>query len=201
MIVASVALLVALGGTSVAAISQVPLLSVGTPQLKANAVTSAKVKNRSLLGVDFKQGQLPRGPRGPAGPAGQPGPAGAAGPAGPTGPAGPSGPAGPGARWALVRADGTILAQSGGITVTSHPSPGTYILSTGSVVTGKLIHATAGVRDANFRGTVMAGPCGGPPEGFGCASGNDTSHFVVFTANPANNALVDIASFYVSVIG
>ena len=70
MVVASIALLVALGGTSIAAVGNVPLLSVGTPQLKSNAVISAKVKNRSLLAVDFKQGQLPRGPRGPAGPAG-----------------------------------------------------------------------------------------------------------------------------------
>ena len=61
MVVASIALLVALGGTSIAAVGNVPLFSVGTPQLKANAVISAKVKNRSLLAVDFKQGQLPRG--------------------------------------------------------------------------------------------------------------------------------------------
>jgi hypothetical protein len=87
MVVASLALLVALGGTSIAAINNVPLFSVGTPQLKSNAVTSPKVKNRSLLAVDFKQGQLPRGPRGLRGPAG---------PAGPSGPAGPAGAAAPG---------------------------------------------------------------------------------------------------------
>lgn len=89
MVVASIALLVALGGTSVAAISNVPLFSVGTPQLKPNAVVSSKVKNRSLLAVDFKQGQLPRGPRGFRGPQG---PAGAPGPAGPSGPAGVAAP-------------------------------------------------------------------------------------------------------------
>ena len=61
MVVASIALLVALGGTSIAAVGNVPLFSVGTPQLKANAVISAKVKNRTLLAVDFKQGQLPKG--------------------------------------------------------------------------------------------------------------------------------------------
>jgi hypothetical protein len=201
MVVASVALLAALGGTSVAAISNVPLFSVGTPQLKSNAVVSSKVKNRSLLAVDFKQGQLPRGPRGFRGPAGAPGQDGAPGPAGPAGATGPTGPAGPGAKWAHVRADGTILAQSGGISVTSHPSAGTYILDFGSAITGKLVVGSAGVRDAAFRGTVMAGPCGGPPEGFACPSGNDTSHAVVFTNNASNTALVDVASFYVSVIG
>ena len=81
MVVASIALLVALSGTSIAAIANVPLRSVGTPQLKGNAVTSPKVLNRSLLAVDFKQGQLPRGPRGPAG---SPGTAGAPGAVGPS---------------------------------------------------------------------------------------------------------------------
>jgi hypothetical protein len=83
MVVASFALLVALSGTSIAAISNVPLLSVGTPQLKSNAVISAKVKNRSLLAVDFKRGQLPKGPQGPQGPAGPSGPQGPAGVAAP----------------------------------------------------------------------------------------------------------------------
>lgn len=35
-----------------------------------NAITSSKVKNRSLLAKDFKKGQLPRGKTGPQGPAG-----------------------------------------------------------------------------------------------------------------------------------
>ena len=87
MVVASFALLVALSGTSIAAISNVPLLSVGTPQLKSNAVISAKVKNRTLLAVDFKQGQLPKGAKGAQG---------AQGPAGPSGPQGPAGAAAPG---------------------------------------------------------------------------------------------------------
>ena len=92
MVVASIALLVALGGTSIAAVANVPLLSVGTPQLKSNAVISAKVKNRSLLAVDFKQGQLPRGPQGLR-----------AGPAGPSGPQGPAGVAAPGYVAAVCR--------------------------------------------------------------------------------------------------
>jgi hypothetical protein len=92
MIVACLALLVALGGTSVAAVSQLARNSVGTPQLRNGAVTnpkiannainSAKVRPRSLLRSDFAAGQLPAGPVGPQGPAG---PAGAAGPAGPAG--------------------------------------------------------------------------------------------------------------------
>lgn len=65
-VVAFLALAVALGGTSYAAIT-LPRNSVGPKQLKANAVTSAKVRNGTLLSKDFKPGQLPAGARGPAG--------------------------------------------------------------------------------------------------------------------------------------
>jgi hypothetical protein len=80
VVLAAIALLVALGGTSVAAVSQVPRASVGTPQLKNDAVTGAKVagsaitsahvRNGSLLRGDFKAGQVPAGPAGPQGPPG-----------------------------------------------------------------------------------------------------------------------------------
>ena len=45
--------------------------TVGTKQLKRNAVISSKIKNRSLLAVDFKAGQLPRGAQGAPGPPGR----------------------------------------------------------------------------------------------------------------------------------
>ena len=68
LVVSCLALLVSLTGTSVAAVQQlVPRNSVGAKQLKNNAVTSAKVRNGSLLRADFKSGQLPRGSRGPRG--------------------------------------------------------------------------------------------------------------------------------------
>jgi hypothetical protein len=82
LVISCVALTVALGGTSYATVLQVPKNSVGTPQLKNSAVTTAKVKNRTLLRADFAPGQLAAGPAGPVGPAG---------PAGPSGPAGVSG--------------------------------------------------------------------------------------------------------------
>jgi hypothetical protein len=97
--IAYAALFIALGGTSYAAVT-LPARSVGNTQLKSNAVTSSKVKNRSLRAVDFATGQLPRGAQGPAG---------AAGPAGPPGPAGASGSA----LWAVIRADGTTVRSSG----------------------------------------------------------------------------------------
>src|SRR5204863_5881647 len=66
LVVALLALFVALGGTGYAAL-KLPKNSVGTKQLKKNAVNSSKVKNRSLVADDFKAGQLPAGPAGPAG--------------------------------------------------------------------------------------------------------------------------------------
>jgi hypothetical protein len=79
MLVACLALVVALGGTSYAALVNVPLNSVGTAQLKANAVVSSKVKDGSLLATDFKAGQLPAGPPGQKGDTGDPGPPGLSG--------------------------------------------------------------------------------------------------------------------------
>jgi hypothetical protein len=76
MTVALLALFVALGGASYAAVS-LPKNTVGSKQLKAgavgaadihkNAITSKKVKDRSLLARDFKAGQLPSGSAGPKG--------------------------------------------------------------------------------------------------------------------------------------
>jgi hypothetical protein len=179
MVVACVALAVALGGTGYAA-TVLPRNSVGAAQLKNNAVTAAKVKNFSLSRQDFKPGQLPVGARGPAGPAG---------------------PAGPGARWALVRADGTIIAQSGGITPTAKPSAGAYILDFGSTLAGKLVLvSSANTADLGDRGTVSAGICGGTSEGSTCPSGNDTSHVRVITRR-AGDSIAEDHPFYVAVIG
>jgi hypothetical protein len=80
MVVACLALFVALTGTSVAVVNALPKHSVGTAQLKNNAVVSSKVKDGSLQATDFAAGQLPAGKQGPAGTDGQPGPPGPAGP-------------------------------------------------------------------------------------------------------------------------
>lgn len=70
-VTATLALVVALGGTSYAAI-----------KLPKNSVTSVQVKDRSLLKKDFKTGQLPRGKTGKDGPQGPPGAPGAPGASG-----------------------------------------------------------------------------------------------------------------------
>jgi hypothetical protein len=117
MVVACLALLVALAGTSVAAVQVVvPRNSVGALALKPNSVNSSKVLNHSLLKADFKAGQLPAGPRGLPGTAG---PAGAAGPAGPAGPAGASGVATPGYVAEVLTVNGTKDDQTSSTSFTA----------------------------------------------------------------------------------
>jgi hypothetical protein len=92
MVVACIALVVALSGTGIAAVTAIPRNSVGTAQLRTgsvtnakiaqNAITAAKVRNRSLVRSDFALGQLPAGPPGPVGPAGAKGDKGDKGDAG-----------------------------------------------------------------------------------------------------------------------
>ena len=86
MVVACVALAIALGGTSYAAIS-LPANSVGTKQIKDRAVTKTKISARTIASL-----RGARGARGLAGPAGPAGAGGAAGPAGAAGAVGPPGP-------------------------------------------------------------------------------------------------------------
>lgn len=83
LLVAVLALVVALGGTSYAAVSLArnSVLSqhikngqVKAPDLGTGSVRSRTVKDGSLRARDFKPGQLPAGPAGPRGPQGIPGP-------------------------------------------------------------------------------------------------------------------------------
>jgi hypothetical protein len=77
LVVACVALFVALAGTSYATVLNVPKNSVGTPNLKRNAVTARKIApnavrtghvlDGTLLLSDFKAGQIPQGAKGDKG--------------------------------------------------------------------------------------------------------------------------------------
>jgi len=143
MVVACLALGIALTGTSVAAVTALAPNSVGTPQIKANAVTAAKLRNANVTGAkiarnavtgtkvlngsltaaDFVASSLPKGPAGPTG---------ATGPAGPAGPAGTIGPV-------TVRQAGVVVpggvAQNGADdteTVTVNCNAGEKAISAGT---------------------------------------------------------------------
>jgi hypothetical protein len=90
-VVALLALFVALGGTSVAAVTlannsvkskHIARGNVKRSDIGNNAVNSAKVAAGSLTSSDFAAGQIPAGPAGPAGAKGETGDVGPQGPAG-----------------------------------------------------------------------------------------------------------------------
>jgi hypothetical protein len=159
MIVACVALLVGLSGTGYAAF-----------KLPRNSVTTAHVRDGTLLARDFRAGQLV--------------------------------PAGATARWVEVYANGTIAAQSGGITV-RRVGNGYYVVNFGVEVGGKAILASSARTgdDRSGRGVVAAGPCTTSSDaGDNCATGNDPRFVGVYTydgpgSEPENH------SFYVALIG
>jgi hypothetical protein len=119
-VMATIAAFVALGGSSYAAftLSENSVKSkhivngqVKRPDIRNNAVNSAKVAAGSLLGSDFAAGQLLAGP---------PGPQGAQGPQGDPGPQGPKGDTGapglPGsAIVARVRSTSVLTPTTAGI--------------------------------------------------------------------------------------
>jgi hypothetical protein len=83
-VTASLALFIALGGTSYA-VTQLPRNSVGPRQLKADSITSGKIRNGEVGSADLAPSARTsvRGPRGAGGPAGPAGVTGAQGPVGP----------------------------------------------------------------------------------------------------------------------
>ena len=104
-------------------------------------------------------------------------------------------------KWALVRADGGIAAQSGGITLAAKPSAGTYILSFGSAVTGKPILAPPLMRLTGRISEVRPPPVRAVAgaEGRTCPTSDNSSSIMVQArgndGNPADHA------FYVAIFG
>ncbi len=142
-VVSSLCLFFALGGTTYA-VSQLPMNSVGAGQVKAGAVRSSEVKDRSLRAKDFATGQLPKGAIGR-----------------------------PRRRWALeetrarrdrtartrrvcfavVAANGTLAASSGVVGAVAHTtSTGIYVVSFNRDVSQCAFMATIGVRNGGLPG-------------------------------------------------
>lgn len=154
VIIATAALAVALGGTSYAVVS-IPRNSVGTPQLKANAVTSPKIKDGSVALAD-----LAPAVRAMFGTAGSSGAVGATGPAGPTGATGATGPQGPiGLTGATGATGASGVASQGGVsgeTATDPPVSNTVSVETYAFTLnapGRLLMLGRG----RFQGTCASG--------------------------------------------
>jgi hypothetical protein len=101
-------------------------------------------------------------------------------------------------RWAHVSAAGVILAQSGGITVTEH-TVGKYTLDFGVSTAGRLILVSPA--DQFTKGPASAIPCGGPPEGMDCGSGQTNTQVRVITvADAAPPAFLQDHAFYLALM-
>jgi hypothetical protein len=160
MVIASIALLMALGGTSIAAVTNVPDNSVGTAKIKNNAVTapkiagnavnSAKIANNAVTASEIKNATIQ--------PADLSASAKTAGPPGPPGPVGPSGPAGAPATalWASVDQNGTLVRNKGA-TSAQRNGTGQFQVVFNQDVTGCIYLAnTGGPAQGNFFGEISA---------------------------------------------
>lgn len=135
-VMSTIAVFVALGGTSYAALT-LPRNSVGATQLKAGSVRSSEIKDRSvrLRDVSVSARSALKGSSG------------APGPAGPAGPQGP--PGAPAAKYfAAVSAAGGLVrgnATSGG----RAGAPGTYVVGFAESVSACAYSATLGSTDGS----------------------------------------------------
>lgn len=112
LVVSLVALFIALGGTSYAALS-IPKNSVGSPQVINGSLGTTDLSKKARKALKGNRGAAgKRGLTGAAGPVGAAGAAGAAGPAGATGPQGPTGATGP------------ATGPAGGALNGNYPNPG-----------------------------------------------------------------------------
>jgi hypothetical protein len=172
--VAYLALFVALGGTSYAAI-KLPANSVGAKQIKDGAVTSKQIKDGAVTSSKIKAGTITADNLAPGTlQAGGIGPAGPAGPKGDTGPAGPKGDRGSAganatALWAVVSGNGTV-ARGSHVTSTTYVGGAYYEVSFDRDVSGCAFVAGRG-------GLDMETPQ--PGEVSASRSGNVNSVFVV----------------------
>ena len=159
MLVALIALSVALGGTAGAdPVGEISQLIRGK-RIASNAITTKHVKNRSLLGADFKAGQLPRGARGASGPQGPQGPQGA------QGPGGPAGPAGAFRAYTNVKVDTVqvpTLNRNKGFTGVRSPSVGYYCLTPSGIDPTSVPHFAGIWHDGpGYTGATVAADAGG----------------------------------------
>lgn len=111
--------------------------TVGTLQLKNNAVTSAKVLNGTLRAADFRQSDLPQGPPGPVGPAG------------------PAGPAGPPGLTGLEAVFGTTFNDSNAFkSVTASCPAGKRVVGGGATITPTGASVAVAIQQSYVNGTT-----------------------------------------------
>lgn len=186
-VVALMALFIALGGTSVAAVA-LKKNSVKSKHIAAGAVTSAKVKDASLQAGDFGAGQLPAGAQGPQGAPGTPG---ARGPDGSPGPQGPRGERGEDGTDGTNGTDGTDGSPDSPLEVLAKLRE---VDGSGSLLDADLLD---GLSSAAFqrRGSSTSCPSGQVMTAIG-ETGNVTCAADADTTHPTGPAGGDLTGFY-----
>jgi hypothetical protein len=190
LVISVVALFVALGGTSYAALTitgkDVKNSSLTTKDIKDNSLTSADVRDRSLRLRDFRSGELSNGQRGPAGPAG---------------PAGAAGAAGSAIAFARVAANGDVDATaSKNIAVVASPAgDGIYCLND-TAGTPKSIALTIDISGADSRKSLVSGTAVPASVAVSCPAPADIVVATVQNNNVYPPPLTDLP-FYVAVLG
>lgn len=226
MIVALVALFVAMGGVSYAAATigtaQIKDNSVRSKDLRNDDIRGKDVRTGTLGGTDVKDnaltgkdvlesslGSVPRASEAghsktadhanTANHADKAGYAGAAGNADTVGSV-PASALQRKVRWVQVNGDdGSIVAQSGGITVT-YGGEGYYFVDFGTDTTNGLIDASGAQMGSGNNAFVNAQRCGGAPLGVVCGAPHNTpSRVLVQTDDPDDPTLND-ADFYAALV-
>jgi hypothetical protein len=157
--IALLALFVALGGTSYAVVS-LPPNSVGSKQIRKNAVTAAKVRNGSLGLADLSAGTAgalkgDKGDRGDQGQRGETGPQGESGATGSQGERGLQGPAGTARAYARIvpglnpSIDPNVASQ--GIASVDHQGTGRYCVIPAAGIPANLPFAVTPVENLDSR--------------------------------------------------
>jgi hypothetical protein len=134
-VMATLAMFFVLGGGAYAAGTKLAKNSVGSRELKTNAVTSSKVKDGKLLAKDFKAGQLPAGRTGATGAQGAKGDKGDKGDPGPLPDTLPSGKTLRGA-WGggvTVTAGGQVFETSISFAFPLASAPTIHVIQAGAV--------------------------------------------------------------------
>jgi hypothetical protein len=150
-VLALLALFIALGGTSYAALT-LPKNSVGTPQIKPRAVTLSKISTSARKSL-----------KGQTGAAGRTGPVGPTGPAGPTGPQGNTGMTGASGPVDVVMRIGTATAVTSNASATASADCDAGEMATGGgffsqvgvqVTASRPVPLTAGAEATGWQATV-----------------------------------------------
>src|SRR4051812_27197438 len=145
MLVALLALFLAVGGGQAVAsgVAHVAKLIDGS-KIKPSTITSKQVKDGSLLGKDFKAGELPAGAKGDPGPKGDPGAPGAKGDTGATGTVDTSN------FYTKAQSDGNYLgktAAAANALTLGGSSPSTFTRGQSTAVGGNLENFSSGTSD------------------------------------------------------